>query len=1240
MPEDPYAYVVAAFQASPSPDYVSGPEYPPSPEFVLEPVYPKFMPAEDDILLADEQPVPVATSPTIEDDPDEDPEDDPEEDHADCPTDGGDDGGDEDDDIDIEGDEEEDESSDDEEDDDIDIEGDEEEDEYLAPADSTAVALPVVDHAPSAEETGPFKTDEFTATPPPHPVYRITARMSIRPQTPISLPLDTEIRGDSRGGPAPSEEVMHCPYWYIRARRESSTSVITRLREPVRDDLYRFVDTIERGEGSTPAAMEVGYGITNTWDDLVGAIHETAPTTVEGVNQKGEAKASRVAWVQSIAASDAARSRVIALRTQVSAQRTEIINLRAADRRFQTTTQLTAALGRIQILEAARVPAQPEKMTPKRTTRANPATKTTTTTTSMTDAQLEALIEQGVAKALAARDSDRNTNGDDSHVSGIGARRTERVTRECTYRDFMKYKPLNFKGTKGVVELTQWFEKMKTVFRISNCSMENQIKFSTCTLLGSALMWWNSHVMTISPDVAYAMTWVDLKKKMTDKYCLRGEIKKLESELWNLRVKSNDVVSYNQCFQELALLYVRMFLEESDKIERYVIGLPDVIHRSVVASKPKTMQEAIEMENELMDKRNNTWAEHQAKNKRKVNDTSRNNQSQQQQQNKSSQITMTPTTLDHYYDFELADGRIIGLNSILRGCTLNFLNHPFNIDLMPVELDSFKAIIGMDWLTKYHAVIVCAEKIVRIPWGNEILIVHGDGNDWGNETRLNIISCAKTQKYILKGCHVFLAHITTKETEYKSKKKRLEDVLIVRNFPEVFPEDLSGRAPCRLAPSEMKELSDQLNKLSEKGFIRPSSSPWGAPVLFLKKMDGSFQMCIDYRKLNKLTVMPFGLTNAPVVLMDLMNHMCKPYLDEFVIVFIDDILIYSKNKKEHEEHLKAILELLKKEELYAKFLKCEFWIPKGTKCTVFTDHKSLQHILDQKELNMRQRRWLELLGDYDCEIHYHPGKANVVADALSWKERIKPIRVRALVMTIGLELLKQILNAQTEARKPKNIKNEDVGGMLVENSKDPKKLRTKKLEPHADGTLCLNGRRLLVQPKIPEWKWENITMDFVTKLPKSLQGYDTIWVIVDRLTKSAIFVLMRETDPVEKLERIYLKEVVTRHEIPVLIICDRDPGFASNFWKSLQNALGTSLDMSIGQIGTVAYKLELPQELNRVHNTFHVSNLKKCHADEPLVVPLNGLHFDDKLHFVEEPVEIIDQKVKRLKQSRIPLVKV
>ncbi|GJS45781.1 putative reverse transcriptase domain-containing protein [Tanacetum coccineum] len=1010
---------------------------------------------------------------------------------------------------------------------------------------------------------------------------------------------------------------------------------------------------------------------------------------------------------------------------------------------------------------------------------------------------------------MAEAEASRVRNGYNSNGSGP---RPAQAVRECCYSDFLKCKPLDFKGTEGVVGLTRWFDKMEYVFSISNCTTSCQVKFATCTLQDDALTWWNAHVKTTTPEAAHAMPWATLKKMITDKYCPRGEIKKIEAEMWNLKVKGTDVVAYNRRFQQLALMCARMFPEESDQIERYIGGLPDMILGSVKASKSKTMQEVIEFTTELMEDKTKAYVERLADNKRKAEDSARNNQIQQanKRQNTgrayaagnvdrgqyegprpwcskcnyhhygpcaskchkcnrfghlsrdcktpknanpganqggngcfecgaqghikrdcpklknnnnrgnrdgnakaptkvyavgntganpdnnvvtgtfllnnryasilfdtgadrsfvsttfSSRIVITPTALDHDYDVELADGRIVGLNTIIRGCTLNFLNHSFNIDLMPVELGSFDVIIGMDWLAKYHAVIVCAEKIVRIPFGDEILIVRGDGSSNKHGTRLSIISCTKAQEYLAKGCHVFLANITATKDEDKSKGKRLEDVPVVREFPEVFPEDLPGipptrqvefridlvpgaapvaRAPYRLAPSEMKELAEQLQELTDKGFIRPSSSPWGAPVLFVKKKDGSFRMCIDYRELNKLTVknryplpriddlfdqlqgssiyskidlrsgyhqlrvreedilktafrtryghyefqvMPFGLTNAPAVFMDLMNRVCKPYLDKFVIVFIDDILIYSKSKKEHEGHLRQILKLLKKEELYAKFSKCEFWIPRvqflghvidcqgihvdpakiesikdwaspktpteirqflglagyyrrfiegfskiaktmtkltqkgvkfdwgdkqeaafqllkqklcsapilalpegsedfiaycdaskkglgavlmqrekvisyasrqlkiheknytthdlelgavvfalkmwrhylyGTKCTVFTDHKSLQHILDQKDLNMRQRRWLELLSDYDCEIRYHPGKANVVADALSRKER-EPLRVRALVMTIGLDLPKQILNAQTEHESGKTSRSEDVMGII------------------------------------------------------------------------------------------------------------------------------------------------------------------------------------------------------------------
>ncbi|GJY87061.1 putative reverse transcriptase domain-containing protein, partial [Tanacetum coccineum] len=230
-------------------------------------------------------------------------------------------------------------------------------------------------------------------------------------------------------------------------------------------------------------------------------------------------------------------------------------------------------------------------------------------------------------------------------------------------------------------------------------------------------------------------------------------------------------------------------------------------------------------------------------------------------------LNITPTTLDTAFTIELANGKLVNTNTVIQNCTLNFLNHPLKIDLMPIELGSFDVIIGMEWLSQHNAKIICGEKVVHIPIDNETLVIRGDRSG----TRLNIISYVKTQKYIKRGCCTFLAHITEK----KSEEKRLEDVPIVCDFPEVFPEDLPGlppprqvefqielvpgaapvaRAPYRLAPSEMQELSNQLQELTDKGFIRPSSSPWGALVLFVKKKDGSFRMCIDYRELNKLTI--------------------------------------------------------------------------------------------------------------------------------------------------------------------------------------------------------------------------------------------------------------------------------------------------------------------------------------------------------------------------------------------------
>nr|GEX29582.1 reverse transcriptase domain-containing protein [Tanacetum cinerariifolium] len=484
------------------------------------------------------------------------------------------------------------------------------------------------------------------------------------------------------------------------------------------------------------------------------------------------------------------------------------------------------------------------------------------------------------------------------------------------------------------------------------------------------------------------------------------------------------------------------------------------------------------------------------------------------------------------------------------------------------------------------------------------------------------------------------------------------------------------REPYRLASFKMKVLSEQLQELSDKGSIRPSSSPWGAPDSVRSVRVPSYAIWFDERTIDIYGSHKSGSKDF-VVYCDASHKGLGDVVmqKEKVIYYASRQLeIHEENYTTHELKLGLVVFALK---IWRHYLY-------GTKCTVFTDHKSLQHILDQMKLNMRQRRWLELLSDYDCDIRYYPGKSNVVVDALSRKEREPPLRVRALVMTIGLDLPKSWLPCDGDLRTVIMYESHKSKYFIHPGSdkmyQDMKKLYwwpNMKADIATYVSKCLTSAKvkaehqrpsgLLIQPKIPEWKWDNITMDFVTKLLKSSQGYDTIWVIVDRLTKFAIFVPMKETDPMEKLARMYLKEVVARHGIPVLIIYDHDPRFALNFWRSLQKALvgdkvmlkaspwkgvvrfgkrGKLNPRYVGpfkvleKIGKVSYKLELPEELSRVHNTFHVSNLKKCHADEPLAVPLDGLHFDDKLHFVEELVEIMDREVKRLKRSRIPFVKV
>ncbi|KAM0058195.1 putative nucleotidyltransferase, Ribonuclease H [Helianthus debilis subsp. tardiflorus] len=846
-------------------------------------------------------------------------------------------------------------------------------------------------------------------------------------------------------------------------------------------------------------------------------------------------------------------------------------------------------------------------------------------------------------------------------------------------------------------------------------------------------------------------------------------------------------------------------------------------------------------------------------------------------------------TLDIKYEVELADGTLESVSTLLDGCSIAIKNHSIPLSLLPMKLAGFDIVLGMDWLSHNQAQIACDKKLVTIKTpSDELVTIQGD-TQYGLPDNMSIL---KVSQCLKSGCVIYVAQVTV-----DNPKPKIEDIPIISEYPDVFPDELPGlpperqvefridilpgsapiaRAPYRLAPTEMKELRTQLDDLLDKGFIQPSSSPWGAPILFVKKKDGSMRLCIDYRELNKVTiknryplpriddlfdqlqgaayfskidlrsgyhqlkvraedvpktafrtryghfeflVMPFGLTNAPAAFMDLMNRVCKPYLDKFVIVFIDDILIYSRSQVEHEKHLKCILGLLRQEKLYAKFSKCEFWLRKvqflghvvseqgiqvdpakveavmnweapktpteirsflglagyyrrfienfsriaapltsltrkkekfiwgpkqqesfeilkqklsnapvlslpegteefvvycdashtgmgcvlmqwgkviayasrqlkvheknytthdlelgaivfalklwrhylyGTKCVIYSDHKSLQHLFNQKELNMRQRRWMETLNDYDCEIRYHPGKANVVADALSRKERVKPIRINAKSIELKNNLNERLLAAQKDAMLEDNLPNEKLGATVEQ------------LTPGKDGMLRMNGRiwvpiqgglrdiilqeahnskysvhpggdkmyhdlkanywwiglkksiathvakcltcaqikaehqkpsGLLQQPELPTWKWEMVTMDFITKLPKTRHGNDTIWVIVDRLTKSAHFLPIKETHNSDKLAQLYVDKIVALHGVPVAIISDRDARYTSHFWRSFQRSLGTRLNFS------TAYHPQTDGQSERTIQTLE-DMLRAC------VIDLGG-SWDDHLPLIE-----------------------
>ncbi|GJS96577.1 putative reverse transcriptase domain-containing protein [Tanacetum coccineum] len=774
----------------------------------------------------------------------------------------------------------------------------------------------------------------------------------------------------------------------------------------------------------------------------------------------------------------------------------------------------------------------------------------------------------------------------------------------CSYKTFTACNPKEFDGKGGAVALTRWIEKMESVFD-------------------------NSGFQARDRKAAIGMSWNDFKALLMEEFCPSNKIEKLENKFWNHTM-------------------------------RYIHGLAPQLRGMLRATQPTTIQSAILttgiLTNEVvrcgtltkgngkrkeMEETSKSlhhlrydcpkWkqATGQARNPLalKGNKNTRNNGNQARGKAFNGNafaplLNVEPCIVNPGYAKEIADGKSVEVDRVIRDCKLELGNSLFAIDLIPLGYGSFDVIVGMDWLSKNKVVIVRHEKVVEIPTKE------------GGILRVHVDRIWKAAKALMNA---------------KVHEPRISYIPVVRDFTDVFPKDLSGlplqrqvefrinlvpgatpvaKSPYRLAPSEMQELSGQLQELQDKGFIRPSHSPWGAPVLFVKNKDGSFHMYIDYRELNKITIknlypLPriddlfdqlqgacyfskidfrsgyhqlcvheddipkttfrtrrfianFSKIAKPLTSLTqknqkwgekeeeafqtLKNNLCdSPILSlpngiEDFVVYCDasnqglgcvlmqrgkviayasrQLKIHKKNYTTHDLELGAVMFSLKPWRHYLY----------GTKSVIYTDHKILQHIFNQKELNMRQRRWIELFSDYECEIRYHPGKANVVADALSRKELVKPRRENVLAERL------HGLDQQMERKEDGSLYFMDRIWVPLE----------------GDVRMAEHQRPLglLQQPEIPEWKWDKITMDLITKLPRSRSGHDAIWVIVDRLTKSSHFLAICEDFNTKKLARLYIDVIVARHGVPVSIISDRDGRFTSHFWKTVQKALGTRLALS------------------------------------------------------------------------------
>nr|CAH67938.1 H0211F06-OSIGBa0153M17.10 [Oryza sativa] len=1062
--------------------------------------------------------------------------------------------------------------------------------------------------------------------------------------------------------------------------------------------------------------------------------------------------------------------------------------------------------------------------------------------------------------------------------------------------DFLRVRPPTFSSTTNPVEAGDWLHAVEKKLDLIQCTEQEKVSFASHQLHGPAAEWWD-HFRQGRAE-GEPITWQEFTAAFKKTHIPTGVVALKKREFRALNQGSRSVTEYLDDFNRLARYAPEDVRTDEERQEKFLEGLNDELSYALMSTDFRDFQQLVDKAIRQEDKYNRMeqkkrraaqFKAQQGSNQRprlvtgpqapsypqggsssvvrpqrqfynnntgnRGNDnrnvvarpaaTPAQNQPVRKEQGSKPVVCFNCGDPGHYADKCPKPRRVKNapapnnsnvpapkarVNHVAAAeaqnapdVVLEIEEVPFPSSLILLESKDLDVILGMDWLSRHRGVIDCANRKVTLTSSN-------------GETVSFFVSSPKSHGVILN-------------------QVALQEIPIVQDYPDMFPEDLPGmppkrdiefridlvpgtnpihKRPYRMAANELAEVKRQVDDLLQKGYIRPSTSPWGAPVIFVEKKDHTQRMCVDYRALNEVTiknkyplpriddlfdqlegatvfskidlrsgyhqlrireedipktafttryglfectVMSFGLTNAPAFFMNLMNKVFMEYLDKFVVVFIDDILIYSKTKEEHEEHLRLALEKLREHQLYAKFSKCEFWLsevkflghvissggvavdpsnvesvlswkqPKtvseirsflglagyyrrkgfqvycdasrlglgcvlmqegkvvayasrqlrphennypthdlelaavvhalkiwrhylfGNRTEIYTDHKSLKYIFTQPDLNMRQRRWLELIKDYDMEIHYHPGKANVVADALSRKSYCNMSEGRRLPWELCQEfeklnlgivskgfvaaleakptLFDQVRGAQVNDPDIQEIKKnmrrgkaigyaEDEQGTVwlgericVPENKELKDTIMKEAHEtlysiHPGSTkmyqdlkqqfwwasmrreiaeyvaLCDVCQRVkaehqkpagLLQPlKIPEWKWEEIGMDFITGLPRTSAGHDSIWVVVDRLTKVAHFIPVKTTYTGNKLAELYMARVVCLHGVPKKIVSDRGSQFTSKFWQKLPLEMGTRLNFS------TAYHPQTDGQTERVNQILE-DMLRACVLD-------------------------------------------